>query len=110
MSQTPKQKSWNHDLQLGNSLYLVLGPGISLSEKYFKGELCSFWEEIQTQNCNISNMCEVIIQTQKNVIHKWINKLFSEENKDLRTLFEVTKVAGSAKYKQSKIVGNCVVL
>ena len=29
------------------------------------------------------------------------NKLFSEENKILRTLFEARKVAGSATYKQS---------
>ena len=40
--------------------------------------------------------------------HKWIKKLFSEENKVPRTLFEARKVAGSAKYKQSK--WNCVVL
>ena len=36
--------------------------------------------------------------------HKRINKLFSEENKVPRTLCEARKVAGSAKYKQSKTV------
>ena len=34
--------------------------------------------------------------------HKWINKLFSEEDKVPTTLFEARKVAGSAKYKQIK--------
>ena len=34
--------------------------------------------------------------------HKWINKLFSEEKRVSRTLFEARKVAGSAKYKQMK--------
>ena len=32
-----------------------------------------------------------------------INKLFSEENKVPRILFEARKVAGSATYKQSKM-------
>ena len=36
--------------------------------------------------------------------HKWIIKLFSEENKVPGTLFEAKKVAGSATYKQSKTV------
>ena len=31
--------------------------------------------------------------------HNLINKLFSEEIKVTRTLFEVRKVAGSAKYR-----------
>ena len=31
-----------------------------------------------------------------NHLHNWINKLFSEENKIPRTLFEARKVAGSA--------------
>ena len=39
-----------------------------------------------------------------------MNKLFSVENKFPRTLFETRKVAGSATYKQSKTVWNCVVL
>ena len=34
--------------------------------------------------------------------NKWINKLLSEENKVPGTLFEARRVAGSAKYKQSK--------
>ena len=34
----------------------------------------------------------------------------SEENKVPGTLFEARKVAGSAKYKQSKTVRICVVL
>ena len=40
----------------------------------------------------------------------WIDKLFSEENKIHRSLFEAGNVAGSATYKQSKTVWNCVVL
>ena len=51
------------------------------------------------------NINEVIIQT-----HNWNDKLFSEENKVLRTLSEAREMAGSAKYKQSKTVWNCVVL
>ena len=39
--------------------------------------------------------------------HKWINKLFSEENKVPRTLFEARKAAGSTKYKQYEIVLSC---
>ena len=38
-----------------------------------------------------------------------INRLFSEENKVRRALFEARKVAGSATCKQSKTDGNCVV-
>ena len=37
--------------------------------------------------------------------HKWIIKLFSEDNKVPRTLVEARKVAGSAKHKQNKTVG-----
>ena len=40
----------------------------------------------------------------------WINKLLSEKNKVLRALFEARKVAGSATYKQSETVWNCVAL
>ena len=40
-----------------------------------------------------------MIQTEK-YCYKWINKLFSEENKVPRDLFEAIQVAGSAKYKQ----------
>ena len=35
----------------------------------------------QSQNFNIYNINEVIIQTQKLIFHNWINKLFSEEDK-----------------------------
>ena len=42
--------------------------------------------------------------------HSWINKLFSEEDKTSRAQSEAKKVAGSAKYKQSKTVWNFVVL
>ena len=42
--------------------------------------------------------------------HNWINKLFLEENKVPRTLFEARKVTGSATCKQSKTVWNCVFL
>ena len=38
-----------------------------------------------------------------------MNKLFSEENKDSRTLFEAWKVAGSTTYKQSHTVWRLVV-
>ena len=41
------------------------------------------------------------------IFHKWINKLFSEENKVLWTPFEARVVAGSAKYKQSTSVKLC---
>ena len=36
--------------------------------------------------------------------HNGIKKLFTEENKVPRTLFEARKVAGSAIYEQSEIV------
>ena len=51
---------------------------------YVKGAMCSFGDEIKTQNFNINNINEVIIQ---NIVyfHRWINKLFS----------------ASAKYEQS---------
>ena len=52
---------------------------------FLKGVLCSFEEE--TQNINIYNINEVIMQTQKySFFQIWNNKPFSEEN----------KVAGSA--------------
>ena len=54
-------------------------------------------QEIHTQNCNIYKMNEVIIQ-----------KL--EEITANRTLCEARKVAGSATYKESTTVRNCVVL
>ena len=37
----------------------------------------------------------------------WIKKLFSEENKLPRTLFDARKVAGSATYKQSSMKSCC---
>ena len=52
------------------------------------------------------NVNEIMTQTQ-NIwffIHNWVNKLFLEENKVPRTLFEARKVAGSATYKQVCIV------
>ena len=52
-----------------------------------------------TQNCNIYNINEVIIQP---FVYNWMNKLFSVEYKVPRTLSEARKVAGSATYKQSK--------
>ena len=54
---------------------------------YIKGAICCSGEEMQTQTVDL--------------FHKWINKLFSEQNKVLRMLFEATQVAGSATYKQS---------
>ena len=50
--------------------------------EYFHSE-CSSREEIQTQNSNVYNLNEVIIQTQRNFFppRKWINKLLSEEMK-----------------------------
>ena len=59
------------------------------SLQWIKGGLCSFGEEIQS---SINSINEVILQTQKCAFS---NKLFSEENKVLRTPFETRKVAGS---------------
>ena len=72
-----------------------------------EGALCSSGEEIQTQNFNIYIINEVMEQA---LFHIWMNKLFSEENKVPRTLFEGRKVAGSATYKQNKTVWSCVIL
>ena len=44
----------------------------------------------------------------KGLFHHWKNKLLSEEIKVPRTLPEARKVAGSATFKQSKTVWNCV--
>ena len=44
------------------------------------------------------------------LLHDWINKLFSEENKVPRTLFEARKEAGSATNKQIITVWNCAAL
>ena len=60
-----------------------------------KGALCSFGEEIQTQNYEIIMQILFIFS---------INKLFSEENKVPGTQFEARKVAGSATCKQSHTV------
>ena len=71
-------------------------------EQAIKGALCGFGGDIQTENFNIYNTNEVIIQAHIDrsfVFHNWINKLFSEENKIPRTPFEAWKVAGSATYK-----------
>ena len=45
-----------------------------------------------------------------NNFQKWINKLFSEENKVPRMLFEAKLVAGSATYEQRETVWNFVAL
>ena len=52
-------------------------------KEILKGALCSFGEEIWTLNFNIYRFNEVIIQTQKyfHILHRWINKLFTEEKK-----------------------------
>ena len=72
----------------------------------FKGALCRFGEDIQTQDFNIYVIKVVeVMQTPK--LENWINKLFSEENNVPRTLFEARKVAGSATYKQA---WSCVIL
>ena len=42
--------------------------------------------------------------------HNWINKLFPEENKVPRRLFEARKVSGSATCKQNTTLWNCVVI
>ena len=56
-----------------------LDAGIDIKDFFIKGLLCSFEEEIPTQNFNIYNLIEEILQ---NVFfHQSINKLFSEENK-----------------------------
>ena len=66
-----------------------------------KGALCSLGEETQTQNIYSINevMKQIFI-----FCPNWINKLFSEENNFLRTLFDARRVTGSATYKQSKTV------
>ena len=70
----------------------------------FKAALGSFGEEFQTLNLNIYNVKDRIIQTQGiYLFHIPINKL-SEENKVTGTLFDASKVAGSATHKQSKTV------
>ena len=69
---------------------------------FFKGAVCSFGGDIQTQNFYIYNINEVIIQNQIYFPHKCINKLFSGVNKAPSTLFGNTSLAGSATYKQSK--------
>ena len=75
---------------------------------FFERALCSFEDEIQTRNFTIYYFNEV--KYKFFFFHNWINKLFSEENNVLKTLFEAREVAGSGKYKQSKTVWNCVVL
>ena len=68
---------------------------------FIKGALCSF--VVQTQDFDIYNINDVIIQT-------WKSELFSKDNKVPRTQFEARKVVGYATYKQSKTVWNCVIL
>ena len=65
-----------------------------------KGVLGIFGE-VKTQNFDIYNINDVIIQT---FFHSWINKSVSEENMVPRALFEAREVTGSATYKQSKTV------
>ena len=57
----------------------------------FEGALCSFGEEIQTQNFNFYN-----------IIQNWINKAAFQIKirSSVGTLFEVREVAGSDKYEQ----------
>ena len=50
-----------------------------ITRTLIKGELCSYGEKIQTHKCNIYNITEVIIQTQKYIFHKGYTS--SEENK-----------------------------
>ena len=63
----------------------------------FKGHYVVLPTWIPIQNFDINNINKVMIITQKYNTHNWINKLFSEENKVPRTLFEARKVAGSAR-------------
>ena len=67
------------------------------------GSLFSSGEGLLTHNFNIHNINDIIIQN----VSDWINK---QKKIRSRTLFEARKVAGSATYKQSKTVCNCVVL
>ena len=63
---------------------------------YIKGALYSFGRDIQTQNCNVYNINEVLIQTLSiYYFHNWINKLFWKE----KTQFEAKKVSASAESK-----------
>ena len=67
----------------------------------FLALLCSFVQEIQSPNCNIYNMNEVVIQT----FFPSVNKQAVLKGKyGPRTLFEASKVAGSATYKQREFV------
>ena len=64
------------------------------------GALCSFNKEIQFQNLHIYNIKYKLWNIHS--FYNWMKKLFSEENKVPRTLFEARKVAGSATYKLYK--------
>ena len=62
----------------------------------FKEALCRFAEEIQTQNFNINNINEIIIQTQQCLFGPWVNKQAALRRKHS---LKLEKVAGSATYK-----------
>ena len=71
----------------------------------FKGTICSFGEYIKTQDFNIYNTNEVIIQTQKNMyIYILLTEYTSCSQRKIRSPELCLKVAGSAKYKQNKTV------
>ena len=82
----------------------------SIAPGLFKGPLCSFGEGIQSQTLYTHNNNEVLKQYSEIVFffHNWMNKLFSEEDKVPRTLFEAGQVMGSAtglnKVKQNETV------
>ena len=63
------------------------------AETSLKEVLCSSGGEMQTQNFNIYDINEEKQYKLINIhlLHNWINKLFSEENKVPRTLFEARK-------------------
>ena len=63
--------------------------------------------EIKTQNFNIYNINEVIIQTQMYFFFNWVNRLFSEENKLPEHCLKLESWQGpaqKAKVKQYEIV------
>ena len=68
----------------------------SYQKNLLKGELCGFGEEIHTPFLNhffnLQNQWGKNTQSEVFVfLHKWTNKLFSEENKVPRTLSEARK-------------------
>ena len=84
--------SW--PLKRGWKVVLQTGPQCSFCRVYL------IFKSLMINGNKISNI----------YFYYWIDKLFLEENKVPRKLFDARKVAGSATYKQSKTLWNCVIL